>query len=694
MSELGENRSLVADYTSEVRGLLDGLNDTLLEFKGSTEDLSLINALFRGCHSIKGVSAMFGRFPVSELVHKMEYLLDEVRRGSREVDASIIDVLSDGFDLVRRIIDEIADGGERALDTRDLQDRIDGLRFGARDDAAPPTGEVSAGDILGLPEHLHPHVDGYVLARVCESIRQEQSTYLMRIRFPVGDEVDLRELFEWVSMVGEPLMNIPSFDEIGDLDDFNTESSFLSYQYLLVSSEDERTIFQVIRSLSGIRDIHLEALHLLLKPTERQLLAGDESGLSPVPVAVRVQQERLTQLARDVGQQAIITSAVERLMRRATVPRAGDDGLSPDELSDVIRNAKCVTAKLQETITQMRRVPLGTVFGRFKQLVRDLIGTTGKNLRLEIAGDAVQADKAVVDGLYVPLMYLIRNAVDYGVETMKERRAAGKPLQATISLVAFLREGRLIVRVEDDGRGPDREKLVDKAVQSGLIDDDDGAAGMTDEEIYALMLRPGFSPVETDDELYGRGAGMDVVESFARSHDGTVRITSDSGRGSRIEISLPAAADRAVYSFERAWIVQTGSGKAAIPDKLVFDTIELDPGAMPESVSGWKVCVQGRKIPVLVLTGEVELSGDGAWLVAVERDGVAAGLVVDRIVDSREILICGETAPDEWADFATCETILATGEVIPVIDWDKVLLQMETEVVNIPAQVREDLTVA
>ena len=375
--------------------------------------------------------------------------------------------------------------------------------------------------------------------------------------------------------------------------------------------------------------------------------------------SIRVQTDKVDKLVNLVGEMVITQSMLAQIVSRFTLGQLS-------QLTEAVGAMERHTRDLQERVMAVRMQPIKTVFTRFHRLVRDLAGTLGKQIALEVSGEETELDKTVIDRIGDPLTHLVRNSVDHGVELPETRRTAGKPEQGVVRLHAFHQGGSIFIEVEDDGQGLDKARIQRKAVESGLMKDGEP---LTDDQVYALIFRPGFSTAERVTDVSGRGVGMDVVQRNIRALGGQVAITSVRGSGTKFTIKLPLT-----LAILDGLSVQVGDETYIIPLVNITESIRPKVGQVQSIVGeGEVVNVRGRVLPivrlyeVLAVTPRVT-DPTQSLLVIVENGRNQVALLVDELVGQHQVVIKSLEANYQRVDGVSGATIMGDGRVALILD--------------------------
>ncbi len=546
-----EDREIVFGFVVESLDSLETVEVSLVDLEQDSTDPESINAVFRAFHTIKGVSSFLGFMRINRLAHRSENLLDKVRSGELAVDATIVDVILDAVDLLKRLIEGVQEAMEAGapldigIDISTVVDRLEAVQRPAAEDA-PPLGEIMVADGAVTPRHVDAAL---------ETQRRHPEKKIGRILVEAG--------------AAEP------------------------------------------RQVSAA------------------LQKQNKAAGSSVDLQVKVDTLKLDSLVDLTGELVIAQSM---LRQHPYILDAVDQ-----RLIHTLGQLNQITSTLQNMTMSLRMVPVKSTFQKMLRLVRDLAKHSGKQVRLLMSGEETEIDRNVVDELYEPMVHMIRNSVDHGLETPDERQAAGKDGTGTIHLKAYHKGGKIVVEITDDGRGLDRDRIVAKAKTHGLIE---AGARLSDAEIYNLIFHPGFSTAREVTEISGRGVGMDVVKKAIERLRGRVDIHSAAGRGSTFFISLPLT-----LAIIEGMLVRVGSERYVIPALSIIESFRPTPQQCSTvEQKGEMILSRGRLIPMVRLESIFGTATDAQhpWeglVVIVEYDGQRLGLLLDELLGKEEVVI-------------------------------------------------------
>jgi len=640
MSGIGDTIGRGAkDFLAEAEEIIDQLSLDMVNLSDCAESgecsPDLINSIFRGAHSLKGLAGMFGFTDIAELAHNMENLLDSLRLGRVTLDQNMVSVLFDAMDILATLI-RIA-GGESGEDqvsappVAPVVSRINACLHDGR-----KTASASPLERLGIPERVLNALTEYEEHRLLENIKKEKRIFSIRASFSLATfDQDLAELTETLKSSGEVISTLPSVG--GGLD------SAIDFEILFGSDRSSSDIAALVER-EGISVTMLgEAAAGVAQPAipEQAPVPVDESALTAKSFSrtVRVDIGKLDELMNIVGELVLSHSTITDLASR--MKRDGFSTLAI-ELAKAAKMLERKLAELQKGVMDIRMIPVGQLFEKMSRIVRKISREQGKKVELKSFGADTELDKLIVEDISDPIMHIIRNAIDHGIETPDERVRAGKGESGIIKLSSYQKGNHVVIEVEDDGRGIELDKVKRKALDKGLIQSVDA---ISDRDALDLIFLPGFSTSETISEISGRGVGMDVVKNNIAAVSGMVNVETDAGLGSRVIITLPIT-----LAIIKALIISTTGRTYAIPITSVLETIMVQERDVLTVERKEVIQLRETTLPLLRLgsffqLGEDEVPPSGFYVVIVGVAEKRLGIVVDDLLGQQDIVIksMGET---------------------------------------------------
>lgn len=660
---------------------LDQMEQMLLNLDLNEANDEELNGIFRCAHSIKGGSATFGFADVAELTHKMESLLDRLRRHEITPVPEMVDVLLESADASRSLLARHQAGGEgEALSTTDLVARITRLAAG---DAVQPV--VSAPVPAPVVQELAP----VEVAQQAPAAPSGLRKLLIKIGpLETPDSVDaIKELFRDIPGLGS-IDDLPceeaktrlfavqthsTDDDLLDLMAFHVAKEQVQItQQDTVASEPEGNVAAVASELVEHADMPVatvaegEAFGIFegapgapaAKPVAAAKTATRPNMAQMESTSIRVDVKKVDQLINLAGELVIIQAMLAQ-NSRALDPSANQQLLAG--LADLDRN----TRDLQEAVMSIRMIPMSTVFSRFPRMLRDLANKLDKKINLVTQGEATELDKGLVEKITDPLTHLVRNSLDHGIESPEERIKAGKPEAGTLTLAASHQGGSIVIEVRDDGKGMSREKILKKARERGM----DVSDSMPDSEVWMLIFAPGFSTAEVVTDVSGRGVGMDVVRKNIAALNGTVEIDSVQGVGMRVSIRLPLT-----LAIMDGMSVGVGDEVYILPLSSVVESFQVNAADVSSVTQGSQlVKVRDEYMPVIELervfgVPRSESTGRSDIMVVIESDGSRVALLVDELLGQHQVVVKNLESNYRKVPNVSGATILGDGAVALILD--------------------------
>jgi len=632
---------------------LDAMEAALLALDSGSTDHELVHTIFRAAHSIKGGAATFGFADVAAFTHVAESLLEEVRSERRAVDAELIDLLLRSVDCLRAMLarsssgQPVADADSEAL-RGELVRLVSGEVATVATVVAPKAAAVSGWDIrfTALPHLLQTGNDPLRLFRELQQLgRLEVRRAFVVDRAPARlADLDPSQCHLGWELRLHGAVARGDIDAVFDWLDGDCE--------LVVEAVTEEAPAAVAQPAAATTPVPAPAPAAGAHPAREAVVAGEGS-------SIRVGIDKVDALINMMG---------ELVITQAMLSDIGEhfDFSKLERLREGLAQLERNTRELQESVMRIRMLPIGSVFNRFPRLVRDLERKLGKQVRLELHGEHTELDKTVLEKIGDPLVHLVRNAIDHGLETPEKRRAAGKSDAGTLTLDAHHEGGNIIVRISDDGAGLNRAAILGKAIERGLVSP---GQEPSDEEVAELIFAPGFSTAAQATDLSGRGVGMDVVRRNVRDLGGSVGVKSVAGQGSTFTIALPLT-----LAIIDGLVTAVGSERYIVPLISIVESLRLRPEAVRRLASGGEVFhFRDEYLPIMRLhrtfgCAEAVTEIERGIVVVVEDDGRRVGLLVDDLLGQQQAVIKSLEAHYRRVQGISGATILSDGSVALIVD--------------------------
>ncbi len=678
------------EFVNEAREHLQILNQSLLDLEHDTSNMDLLNNIFRAAHTLKGSSATMGYMELNKLTHRMENVLDAIRNGKTDVTSLVLDTTFDCFDLLEIMIDEIDADSPSSVDVSDLVNQLDGLLtedLGAegQEGSAAPTEPAGAGQPEPAESPAGPPETGQTftlseedLEIANDAINRGLSVFKMRVDLEDTCALKSVRAVTVLKSIGDHADILVTMPDAEAIEDGEFDHGF---DVIIGTEEDGDVIKESVEHVNEVLKVGIiPAIIGSTEPVSEAAVEGiSESEAKSAPEAapavqktpaagakkpdvvrsvqsVRVNIEKLDALVNMVGE--LVINKIRLLQIQSTH--------QIKELDETVSNIDRLTNDLRDEVMQMRMVPVDQIFKRFPRMVRDLAKKKGKEIGVVLEGRDIELDRTVLDEIGEPMVHLIRNCVDHGIETADVREGAGKPRGGVIKLIARREKNHVDIKVADDGSGIDPDKLRAKAVDKGLISKEEAEA-MSDENALMLIFAPGFSMAEAITDLSGRGVGMDVVKTSIEALGGSVSLESDVGVGTTVTLELPLT-----MAIIQALLVEVAHHVYAVPISSVLETISVPTDSIRVMGQQKLITLRGNVLPLMWvqdLFGNISENGhEEVTAVVVDRGGQQAGLVVDSLIGQQEIAIKSLSGMLAGVKGFAGATILGDGKVIMILD--------------------------
>ena len=611
-------------FLTESQEHLSAINHALLDLERAPDSSEPVNALFRAVHTIKGMSATMGYAAVAELAHELETLLDQLRQGARIVTPDVIDALFVASDVLEVAVGLSVSNREAEIDVAGPIDRLRALGATDGSRSAQTAGKSSrAAADVGSGEWSVAAPSGAGL--------------LVRVR--IVADAPLRGVRAFMAVqaaqkVGTVTACSPSLEELKE------EAFGADFAMRLVTAVDPSEIEHALRKMLDVEAVSVEEGDgTAIIPSSISLGSdapangggngnGSAADAAPGRAAqrnVRIDLRRLDNLMNLIGELVIARGRLFQL----------SNTLGDAALDETVMQASRLISDLQDEIMTSRMVPVWQVFDRFPRLVRDAARTLGKQIDFTVEGKEIELDRSLLDEIGDPVVHLLRNAVDHGIEAAEVRIAAGKPPEGRLSLSALRDRSAIVIRVSDDGKGIDRDRVLAKAKEAGLVEPT--RAELSDDELIKLISRPGFSTAERVTDISGRGVGIDAVQTRIRALGGSVEIRSLPKQGTTVTVRLPLT-----LAIVRALLARVGDELYALPMTHVNETVELKTAQL-RRVKGREVVVLREEVLPLLrmrhLMGLPPSDSAKEQVIVIEMGEKHAGLIVDELAGQQEIVV-------------------------------------------------------
>ncbi len=592
---------LLDDFLVEAFEMIEEMDQDLIELENNPDDLELINKIFRVAHTIKGSGSFLNFDKLTHLTHHMEAVLDKARRGELKITSEIMDVILESVDAMKAILEYIRD---------------------YKNDESPDI------DIEPIVKKLDAIVNGTFGSDEGETQEDKSSVNLDEISIENVDELDLDNLppEELDAILDKLVEEVNKNDTENEKNEEENEKKEEQKEHTQAESDNKPVVKEEKKEPVKSEKKNLQQAK---KDIKKQIASVKEQ-------TIRVDVKRLDQLMNLIGELVLAKNRLIKIYNDVEERYEGEKFL--EELNQVVSSISIVTTDLQIAVMKTRMLPIGKVFNKFPRLVRDLSRELGKKVRLIIEGEDTELDKSIIEEIGDPLVHMIRNAVDHGIEPPEERIKKGKPEEGTIWLKAYNEGNMIVIEIKDDGRGMDPEKLKQKAIEKGIITPQE-AENMSDKEAFMLIFKPGFSTAEKVTNVSGRGVGMDVVKTNIEQLNGIIEVDSIPDKGTTIKLKIPLT-----LAIIQALLVASQEDLFAVPLSNVIETVRIVEEDI-YTIEGKSVLkLRDEVLPLVNMADVFEIEKilepeKYLYVVILGLGASKIGLIVDRFIGQEEIVI-------------------------------------------------------
>jgi two-component system chemotaxis sensor kinase CheA len=632
------NDDYLQAFIRESEEQLTDLNNSLLALESEPSDEEAMGNIFRTAHTLKGNFGAMGFDTISDLAHAIEDLLDEIRSGNVEVTPEVMDLVFAGVDQIEVALDEIEAEGEANVDPTDLENEIRGVIDGTASGAA--AGGASSG---GDPANGHSGEAGRYCATVDVGDSEMKGVDGMLVLEAVREEFDVVD-----TDPAQDAIEDGEYDETFDL---------------VVDASSDEAVAAVFDGVTAVDEVSVAAAEGDMSNGDGDDGSSSASSTSTSSSSSSSTPKEISSVRVDVDQLDDLHGLVEQLVTsRIKLRRAIEEG-DTDTATDNLSELDKITANLQNTVMDVRLIPMKKVINKFPRLVRDLTREQGKEIDFSMEGEDIELDRTILTEISDPLMHILRNAVDHGIEPPEERERLGKPREGTIELRATRERDHVTVEVEDDGRGLDVEKLRKEALERDVRSAAELDA-MEDSEVYDLIFHPGFSTAEEVTDVSGRGVGMDVVHSTVKQLDGSVNVESELGEGTTVSLRLPVT-----VAIVKVLFVEVGDEEFGVPIKNIDEVSRTERF---ETINERAVIEHDDDIYQVIDLAEVldvpgETSDEG-MLLRIRKSERSVALRCDSVNKQEEVVVKPLEGILSGIPGLSGTAVLGDGNIVPILD--------------------------
>ncbi|WP_053983912.1 chemotaxis protein CheA [Niameybacter massiliensis] len=668
-------------FIEESNDNLQSLNEHLLNLEHTPDDAQILNEIFRVAHTLKGMAGTMGYVKMQKLTHNIENVLSDIRSGKIHVNSDMLDILFQCLDALENYVDEIVRTGQEGHEEyRDLMEALERIinqsasikvEQSAVSTSQAETSVVTSIDLMNLPE-APLHIKD-------EALRQGLNVYQINIRLSANCVLKSARafvIFKDLETLGEVIYSNP---EVQDIEDEKFEESF---SLVFITQEDKEIVKKKMLDVMEVEEVTIgvfeqsdssEVVSISQKDEEgaesdkavktEQAAVQQQNGQAAktqqvANKSVRVSIERLDNLMNLVSELIIVKTQLD-----------GAKGHGQDEhatnYNDSIEYLERITDNLHQAVMKVRMVPVESVFNRFPRMIRDVSRKLGKDIELVMSGEETELDRTVIDEIGDPLIHLLRNAADHGLETTEERRKLGKDPKGTIRLQAYQDGNSVVIEVSDDGKGINIDKIRESSIKKGVITREEASA-LSEQEVLELLFKPGFSTSSEITDLSGRGVGLDVVKSKITGLGGHVEVKTEIGRGSKFIVRLPLT-----LAIIQALMVKIADEKYAIPLNNIQNIEDVRKEEIKFVQNQEVIVLREEVIPIVRLHKLLDLEQeerDVMMIVIVKKGEKQIGFMIDSLIGQQEIVIKPLGKYLSHINMIAGATILGNGEVALILD--------------------------
>ncbi|MFD1067716.1 chemotaxis protein CheW [Oceanobacillus locisalsi] len=681
-------------FLDESQEHLQSINDNILKLEEDTSNLEYVHEIFRSAHTLKGMAATMGYDDIAALTHKMENVLDLIRNEALVTDTEIIDLLFLAIDDLEDMVDSVRNGGDGKKDVREHVKKLEAIEKGESVSSASIPVTEEEPDDTGM--HFRTgDLDEFQLTVIQQAKEQGMVPFELTVTFETGCILKGARafmVFEVLEDMGEIIRTFPTVEEI-------EEGTFDSgFTLLFLTDQTPEDVIKAVKNVSEVEEAEAHVMetdnHTLphqdavkeetvdaekeqvdKQPVREKVIevpvkkdkprtdvsqkkeAVSNSGKKATSKNIRVNLDKIDNLLNLFEEVVIDRSRLEVLV----------SSIDNNDLRETVEHLSRVSSDMQSLILAMRMVPIEQVFNRFPRMIRQLAKDLNKKINLEIKGADTEVDRTVIDEIGDPLVHLIRNSCDHGIESPQTRLSNNKPEEGNLTLHAYHSGNHVFVEIEDDGAGINREKVSEKAIENHIITPQE-AKELTDDQVAALIMSSGFSTADDISDVSGRGVGLDVVKNKIEALGGKISVTTTPGKGSIFSIQLPLT-----LSIMTTMLVHVQKEIFAIPLTSILETVILPKEKIMHAQGAEVIDYRGKIIPVLFLGNVLKVpdyhtEADRYSTVIIKKGDKLLGLVVDELIGQQEVVLksLGNYLGEVFA--VSGATILGDGEVALIVD--------------------------
>jgi two-component system chemotaxis sensor kinase CheA len=644
-----DNNQYLEMFLQESQEHIESLNNNLLDLEKNSNDKHIIDEIFRSAHTIKGMAATMGFGNMNKLSHKMEDLLQDIRNNTIEVTDNVMEILFKCVDTLSEMIDLITEKGDDTLNAEDLINLLDNINSDKN--------EIAATNIKVTPRETEQDINIYEKDIIEEGLKQGYKSF--RIKIVIDKSCIMKSarafiIFNELEKIGNIINSSPSIE---DIEDEKFESEFSIH---LLSKFDKEYIKEKLLSISELSEITIEEI---LLPREISKVEKKENNEiknvqknTKTTKTVRVDIEKLDNLMNLVSELIIVKTRLEDI----------ESDSRNSEKASTIEYLQRITTNLHDAVMKVRMVPVEIVFSRFPRMVRDVSRELNKKITLNMHGEETEVDRTIIDEIGDPLVHLIRNSIDHGIEMPEERIKMKKSETGIINLKAYHEGNNVIIEVSDDGAGIDLDKIKTKAIEKGFMSKEE-LNQISKDKIIKILFEPGFSTSDKISDISGRGVGLDVVKTKIEALNGDVDVITEKNKGTKFVIKLPLT-----LAIIQALLVKVGDEKYAFPLNSISEVVHKNINEIHKVQGKEVILYRGKVIPLIRLNEILEIENTGLNVdlicVILKKGENLAACIIDELIGQQEIVIKPLGKYLSNIKIVSGATILGDGQVALIID--------------------------
>ncbi|OCA85120.1 chemotaxis protein CheW [Pseudobacillus wudalianchiensis] len=668
-------------FLDEVDEQIQVLEEEVLNLEQDGENLDTIQRIFRSAHTLKGSSAAMGFDKMKELTHKVENVFDLIRNQQLKVNTEIINLIFESIDAIKQLKEAILNGTLEEADVSDLTGRLEQVKTNAdesetKSKPAQETAKSSSEDVI-YPDVKFDQYQEEIVKKAFDMNMNVVAVYVSINEKAMLKSVRAFLIHNNLKEIGEIVASYPEAEVIE-----NEEAFTGNLVYLVVTESKNQDVFKAIQGISDIQAIHLtdvtkDNLNSFLEGKKLEVTGRkkmEETNQTPVRAeakvkvqqTVRVDVDRLENLLNLVGELVIGQTRLADIKSRFESRYPNDADV--ENFQEATNNLRQIVSELQEGMMKTRMLPIEQLFNRFPRMVRDISQKANKDIEFILEGKETELDRNLIEEIADPIIHLLRNSLDHGIESPEEREQIGKPRKGTVRLKAAHEENHIVISISDDGRGIDAEKIKQSAVKKNMITEEE-AERISPKDAVFLIFKSGVSTAKAITDISGRGVGMDIVRSHIEKLNGMIDIETEVGQGTTFIIKLPLT-----LAIIRSLLVQMGEKQFAVPLANVQEIIRLDKDEIQTIQNKEVGVVRGRVLPLIRLHRRLKASEDTLlqkkrlFVVVIGLAEKRVGIVIDKPLGNREIVIKPLGQYIGMPKYIAGATIMGDGSVALILD--------------------------